>query len=125
MKNFWQVETIERNADIKIRCHKCGNEYRMDMMRIGSDGKYLVCRNCLERKAVQKQDISHEAKIQKEQEPAIKEYFCKECKYNFKRAKHITISTCPYCGSSGSLMIKGSTARIIADASKMKEDFRW
>ncbi|MEK6828271.1 MAG: hypothetical protein AABX78_02880, partial [Nanoarchaeota archaeon] len=80
---------------------------------------------CLERKIVQKHDITNsQVKIQKQESPT-KEYFCKECRYNFKRAKHITISTCPYCGSSGSLMIKGSTARIIADASKMKEDFRW
>ena len=116
---------IDKTTDAKIKCHKCGNEYGMDMMRIGSDGKNLMCRNCIERKVVQKQDISPEAKIHKEQESPTKEYFCKECRYNFKRAKHITISTCPYCGSSGSLMIKGSTARIIADASKMKEDFRW
>ena len=119
------MRTIERNTDVKIKCHKCGNEYSMDMMRIGQDGKNLVCRNCLERKIVQKQDTANsEVKIQK-QGSLTKEYFCKECKYSFKRAKHIMISTCPYCGSSGSLMIKGSTARIIADASKMKEDFRW
>ncbi|MBS3114123.1 hypothetical protein J4448_03400 [Candidatus Woesearchaeota archaeon] len=92
-------------------------------MRIGQDGKNLVCRNCLERKIVQKDITNSEIKIQ--QQDHTKEYFCKECRYSFKRAKHITISTCPYCGSSGSLMIKGSTARIIADASKMKEDFRW
>ena len=97
------------------------------MMRMDPNGKNLVCRNCLERKPIQKQEAKtlQETKIQKQQEPAVKEYFCKACKYSFKRAKHLTISSCPYCGSSGSIMVKGSTAKIIADASKMKEDFRW
>ena len=113
-----------KNTDVKIKCHKCGNEYAMDMIRIGQDGRNLVCRSCLERKIVQKQGIASEAKIQKQQEQT-KEYFCKECRYSFKRAKHIVVSTCPYCSSSGSLMTKGSTAKIIADASKMKEDSRW
>ena len=110
----------------------------MAMMRMDPNGKNLICRNCLERKPVQKQEQvkTDSAKIQKQSnaseiirsqltESAVKEYFCKACKYSFKRAKHLTISNCPYCGSSGSIMIKGSTARIIADASKMKEDFRW
>jgi DNA-directed RNA polymerase subunit RPC12/RpoP len=99
----------------------------MTMMRIGPDGKNLICRNCLERKPIQKQEQTkvESTKIKRQEEPAFKEYFCKECKYNFKRAKHISMSTCPYCGASGKLMIKGSTAKIIADASKMKEDFRW
>ena len=94
----------------------------MNMMRMNPNGKNLVCRNCLERKSVQKQDTKFESKTQK-QESSVKEYFCKACKYNFSRAKHLALSTCPYCGASGSLMIKGSTAKIIADASKMKGDF--
>ena len=95
----------------------------MDMMRMGSDGKNLVCRNCLERKPVtkQKQEADQEVNPKMEVENnEVKEYFCKECKYSFSRAKHLVISTCPYCGSSGSLVQKGSTAKIIADASKMK-----
>ena len=85
-----------------------------------SNGKNLVCRSCLERKpAKQGQTAMPEAKPQK-QEPAMKEYFCKSCKYNFKRAKHLAISTCPYCNSSGSIMAKGSTAKIISDSFKMK-----
>ena len=119
------MKAIERNTDVRIKCRKCGNEYGMGMMRIAPDGKNLMCRNCIERKPVQKEQQAETIKTQKQQEPQFKEYFCKSCKYSFKRAKHITISTCPYCGSSGSLMIKGSTARIIADASKMKEDSRW
>ena len=75
---------------------------------------------------MQKQEQTlQETKAQKQQEPLQKEYFCKECKYSFKRAKHLTVNTCPYCGSSGKLMIKGSASRILADASKMKEVFRW
>ena len=101
----------------------------MDMMRMDPNGKSLVCRNCLERKPQQKETsqakVATESKAQKQEEQGIKEYFCKECKYNFSRAKHIIVSTCPYCGSSGKIMNKGSTARIIADASKMKEDFRF
>lgn len=88
------------------------------MMRMDPNGSNLVCRNCLERKTVQKQETKVvENKIQKD-EP-MKEYFCKSCKYNFKRAKHLAISTCPYCGS-GPIMTKGSTARIMADAFRMK-----
>ena len=108
---------IERNTDVKIKCYKCGNEYAMDMMRMDLNGKNLVCRNCLERK----QDMKAEIKPQK-QETIMKEYFCKACKYNFSRAKHLTLSTCPYCGASGSLMAKGSTAKIMADSFKMKGD---
>ena len=98
----------------------------MDMMRIGPDSKNLVCRNCLERKTAQSKDGKKIAASKEQaQEPSMKEYFCKACRYNFKRAKHLSIPTCPYCGASGSIMVKGSTAKIIADASKMKEDFRW
>ena len=117
---------IEKNTDIKIKCFKCGNEYTMSMMRMNPNGKNLVCRNCLERKPVQKQeakkieDVKSQRTAQKEESP-MKEYFCKACKYNFKRAKHLTITTCPYC-SSGNINVKGSTARIMADAFRMKGD---
>ena len=94
----------------------------MDMLRMDSNGKNLVCRNCLERGSAQKGQ-SKAVQDSKKQEPSMKEYFCKECKYSFKRTKHIIVSTCPYCNSSGSIMVKGSTARIIADASKMKDDY--
>ena len=110
---------IERNTDAKIKCYKCGNEYEMGMMRMDPNGKNLVCRSCLERKPIQRQDMKAEAKPQK-QEQIMKEYFCKACKYNFSRAKHLALSTCPYCGASGSLMAKGSTAKIMADSFKMK-----
>ena len=88
------------------------------MMRMAPDGKNLMCRNCIERKPVQKQEAVIETKP-KSQEQAFKEYFCKSCKYSFRRAKHLKISSCPYCDSS-SLMIKGSVARIMADVAKMK-----
>ncbi|MBI2655011.1 hypothetical protein HYX06_01135 [Candidatus Woesearchaeota archaeon] len=109
-----------------IKCYKCGNEYAMNMMRMDPNGKSLVCRNCLERKPVQKQETKkiEDVKIQKSsktEESPMKEYFCKGCKYNFKRAKHLVISTCPYCGS-GNIMTKGSTARIVSDAFRMKGD---
>ncbi|MEK6984678.1 MAG: hypothetical protein AABX33_08955 [Nanoarchaeota archaeon] len=94
------------------------------MMRMNANGKNLVCRNCLERKTDGKevpQSKAIETKIQKKEESVMKEYFCKECKYNFSRARHLSISTCPYCGSE-SAMTKGSTARIMADAFKMKGD---
>jgi len=89
------------------------------MMRMAPDGKNLMCRSCIDRKPAQKGQKAEAIKAQKQQEPAFKEYFCKACKYSFKRARHLSITTCPYC-DSGSLMMKGSTARIIADASKMK-----
>ncbi len=92
----------------------------MDMMRIGPGSKNMVCRECLERKSAQKQETISVQQGKPSKEEHMKEYFCKECKYNFKRAKHLAISACPYCGSSGSIMIKGSTARIMADAAKMK-----
>jgi len=94
------------------------------MMRMDPNGKNLVCRNCLERKLIKKNETSikseQTAKTQKDDSPT-KEYFCKACKYNFRRAKHLVISTCPYCGS-GNIMTKGSTARIMADAFRMKGD---
>ena len=114
------MRLIEKSTDVRIKCYKCGNEYSMNMMRIGSDGKNLMCRNCIERKSVQKTETKVEAsKTPQKEEHIMKEYFCKACKYSFKRAKHLAVTTCPYCDSD-SLLIKGSTARIIADASKMK-----
>ena len=93
----------------------------MSMMRMDSNGKNLVCRNCLYRKVSSNTAPKEEVKLQKssKEEPPMKEYFCKNCKYNFKRAKHLVVSTCPYCGS-GNINVKGSTARIIADAFRMK-----
>ncbi len=94
------------------------------MMRMAPDGKQLMCRNCLERKPVQKQEqVKVVTKAKKQEEPSMKDYFCKECKYSFRRAKHLSITACPYCDSSGSIAVKGSTARIIADAARMKGDF--
>ncbi|MBI2649772.1 hypothetical protein HYX04_00485 [Candidatus Woesearchaeota archaeon] len=114
-------ENIERNTDAKIKCYKCGNEYAMNMMRMDPNGRNLACRNCLERKSIQKGQVKTEIKPQK-QDP-MKEYFCKACKYNFSRAKRLALTTCPYCSASGSLMVKGSTAKIMADSFKMKGDF--
>lgn len=91
------------------------------MMRISSDVKNLVCRSCLERKPLQKGQTAVENK-QQERKSASKDYFCKECKYNFKRARHLAVSACPYCSASGSLTVKGSTARIMADAFRIKGD---
>ena len=115
---------IEKNTDVKIKCFKCGNEYSMDAMRMGPNGKNLVCRNCLERKIIKKQETKSTVelkthKVSKQDESPMKEYFCKSCKFNFKRAKHLIISTCPYCGS-GNVISKGSTARIMADSFRMK-----
>lgn len=116
---------IEKNTDAKIKCFKCGNEYLMDMMRMDPNGRNLVCRSCLDRKPMGQSQAkaAAESKSQsQQQESPMKEYFCKSCKYSFKRARHLAITTCPYCGSSGSVMTKGSTARIMADAFKMKGD---
>ena len=119
------MKIIEKNTDVKIKCYKCGNEQVMGMMRMDANGRNLVCRNCLDRKVSSSPKAaetikSAESKPQKQEEP-MKEYFCKGCKYNFKRARHLVISTCPYCGS-GNINVKGSTARIMADAFKMKGD---
>ena len=119
------MSLIEKNTDVKIKCYKCGSEHPMTMMRMDPNGKNLVCRNCIERKvssnikAAESLKIPQQEKPQKQEENPMKEYFCKDCKYNFKRAKHLAVSTCPYCGS-GNLNVKGSTARIMADAFKMK-----
>lgn len=106
---------------MRIKCRKCGNEYAMSMMRMAPDGKNLMCRSCIDGKPVRKQEAVIESKQKKEEISAFKEYFCKSCKYSFKRAKHLAVSTCPYCDSS-SLMVKGSVARIMADVAKMKGD---
>ena len=115
---------IEKNTDVKVKCFKCGSEYAMSMMRMDQNGKNLVCRNCLDRKVSSNTAPKEEAKSQKtnkQEEPAMKEYFCKACKYNFKRAKHLVVSTCPYCGSEN-INVKGSTARIMSEAFRMKGD---
>ena len=115
---------MEKNTDFRIKCYKCGNEHPMGMMRIDPNGKNLVCRPCLERKVKPNNPAKGELKSQKPvkvEESPTKEYFCKECKYNFKRAKHLAVSTCPYCGS-GNVNVKGSTARIMSEAFRMKGD---
>ena len=100
------------------------------MMRMESNGRNLVCRNCLERKTTKDQAYQVKmpvenkiSKAPKSQANDMKEYFCKECRYNFSRADHLSITRCPYCGTSGSVMNKSSTARIVADSAKMKGDF--
>ena len=115
---------MEKNTDARIRCFVCGTEYPMGMMRMHPNGKNLACRNCIERKITKSPEAkvsseSRSQKPQKQEESPVKEYFCKDCRYNFKRAKHLAVSTCPYCGS-GNLNVKGSTARIMADAFRMK-----
>ena len=117
------MRIIERNTDFKIKCYKCGNEHPMNMMRMGPNGKNLACRNCLERKVSPNTAPKETAKPtpQKLEESPMKEYFCKDCKYNFKRSRHLVVSTCPYCGS-GNLNVKGSTARIMSEAFRMKGD---
>ena len=94
------------------------------MMRMDPNGKNLVCRGCLDRKVSSNTATKEEAKSQKttkQEESPMKECFCKACKYNFKRAKHLAVSTCPYCGS-GNVNVKGSTARIMSEAFRMKGD---
>ena len=118
------MRVIEKNTDFKIKCYKCGNEHPMNMMRMDPNGKNLVCRGCLDRKVPSNTATEEEAKSQKtakQEESPMKEYFCKACKYNFKRAKHLAVSTCPYCGS-GNVNVKGSTARIMSEAFRMKGD---
>ena len=115
------MKIIEKNTDVKIKCYKCGNEHAMGMMRMDTNGKNLICRNCLERKVVKKESAAEPKaqKSSKQEESTMKEYFCKDCRYNSKRAKHLTINTCPYC-DSGNVITKGSTARIMADSFRMK-----
>ena len=110
---------IDKNTDVKIKCYKCGNQYDMGMMRMDPNGKNLVCKNCLDRKSSSGPDQKSSSPKSDAGQDADKEYFCKECKYNFKRASHLAIRNCPYCGSS-KVITKGSTARIVADAFRMK-----
>lgn len=88
------------------------------------NGKNLACKSCLERRPVQGQSPQaksiFEDKAAKPESKEQKEYFCKECRYSFKRAKHLVITSCPYCNSSGGIVTKGSTARILSDVAKMK-----
>ena len=81
------------------------------------NGKNLACRSCLERKPVQNAVSKESQKINPQ-----KEYFCKECRYSFKRAKRLVITSCPYCNSSEGIVTKGSTVRILADVSKIKRE---
>ena len=93
---------IEKNTDVRIKCYKCGNQYDMTMMRMDSNGKNLVCRSCLDRKPIAKESVTSIKKEAPKQTEEVKEYFCKECRYNFKRGKKVVVSVCPYCGSSDS-----------------------
>ena len=90
------------------------------------NGKNLACKSCLERRPVQNavsmdsQKMSFSGGAAKPESKEQKEYFCKECRYSFKRAKHLVITSCPYCNSSDGIVTKGSTARILSDVAKMK-----
>ena len=96
----------------------------MDMLRMDPNGKNLICRSCLERNPVANQaaklKVAEWSKAAKQEARDLKEYFCNECRYSFKRAKHLVISSCPYCNSSNSIVTKGSAARILSDVAKMK-----
>ncbi len=98
----------------------------MDNMRMDPNGKNLACKSCLERRPVQGQNSNiksaSEEKSLKSESKETKEYFCKECRYSFKRARHLVISTCPYCNSGSGLVSKGSAARILSDVSKVKRE---
>src|SRR3989338_138025 len=103
----WKVITIERNTDVSIKCFKCGNSYTMDQMRMDPKSPNLTCRNCLERKTPVKSAPMPKDPYAPLDAPSKKSsektsYFCKACRYNFTRAAHIPISTCPYCSASGS-----------------------
>ena len=90
------------------------------------NGRNLTCKSCLERKpaqnAVSKESSQMNASggAAKPESKEQKEYFCKECRYSFKRAKCLVITSCPYCNSSDGIVTKGSTARILSDVAKMK-----
>ena len=115
-------ETIDKNTDVTIKCFKCGNQFLMDSMRMDVDGRNLVCRYCLDRRPVPMNEVKILPQRPKPgKEERMIEYFCKDCRYNFKRAEKIVVEKCPYCGHASSIMQKGSTDKIIADAAKMKD----
>ncbi len=107
----------------------------MDQMRMDTNGKNLVCRNCLERKNPAKQApldeedyITLKSGNSRSVSPAAKKqsdkvsYFCKACKYSFSRAAHIEISTCPYCSQSGMLTKKGTAASMVKEIEDMADE---
>ena len=107
--------SIERNTDVMIKCYKCGDSFTMDKMRVdpGSNNN-LACRNCIERKqpsvfekpssAPFLRNVPSSSALTWQKGPASEgkvKYFCKDCKYRFSRAFHLSVRTCPYCGSAG------------------------
>ena len=87
----------------------------------------LTCRNCLERKTPVKSAPMPKDPYAPLDAPSKKSsektsYFCKACRYNFTRAAHIPISTCPYCSASGSVVSKGTASSMIKEVDDMMDD---
>ena len=126
---------IERNTDVKIKFFKCGTQFTMDQMRMDPNGKNLICRNCLERKVPSRglDDDSLSSRPFKANPQGLPkssdakssdkiQYFCKACKYNFTRAAHIPVNSCPYCSNTGGIVKKGSSKSIVREVEDMMGD---
>ncbi len=87
------------NQNILIMCRKCGRKSPVSQMRYDSNGKDLICINCLGQRKIESPSIGKSVK--KEGGETMK-YFCPNCKYRFSRKKEVGFpGVCPFCGKSG------------------------
>lgn len=118
-----------RNDDVKLRCHKCGNEYSTREMRQSPFGPNLVCRNCLEGKRPVKAQAARaespsSVAFKSKPETGLLDYTCANCKFNFKRKKGIEIERCPNCNQQGTVALnKGTAQTLVEESGKRQYDY--
>ena len=103
-------------AETLYRCTKCSKEFPSSQIRYSSDGKKLVCVDCLR---LNTQKSGTEAKPQIENK---EQYVCKKCSYKFKSKPKSNV-TCPYCNSSNVSKNKSNAQTLIADSMEIDFDF--
>lgn len=91
--------------DMRKECKKCGLKQDIREMRYHPNGKDMLCRDCAHfndprAKATEKARAPEPRVIQQESGPeGVQKYYCRKCKYKFKRKEGIPMKACPYCGS--------------------------
>jgi DNA-directed RNA polymerase subunit RPC12/RpoP len=107
--------------DKKYRCTKCKQEYDSEDIRFTGQSA-LMCVYCLGKK--QRQAEQPKTAKEEPQEENVN-YFCNDCRYSFKRRASFKFNNCPYCGKSGSIIVKKpqTAEKLITDSVEPDFDF--
>lgn len=106
--------------DMRRECKRCGIRQEPGQMRIHPNGKDFLCKDCAalqdpKAKNLEKAKLPKRAHFSDEKDEPIVKYYCRKCKYKFKRKKGITMKACPYCGSDDFGLQEEVSAQSILD----------